>query len=225
MKALRVLLIVFLSSSAFAAQETPLTDVNKDSKLSDYFKNINAKVSAESEPLAVKSDTAKKADSEKEAVAEKSESQIPLLGVKAAAKAGGPGVPKKLMLGLVAVLGMAGVVIVALQKMGKNTGHTTLAKNINILTQKSLGPKKQLMLIQVAGETILLGVTDHNINHIKTLSLLEDELPNFIDPKFADSLKTKIEETKITEEQEVVDGFAISRLDDVKSAVTRKFSL
>ncbi len=114
----------------------------------------------------------------------------------------------------------------AVQKMGGKSGHSAIAKNITILTQKSIGPKKNLMLIRVAGETILLGVTDHNINHIKTLSLMEDEIPSFTEPKFSKQLKQKIEKTKdepsvLEKEPEEVDGFAISRMDDVKKAVSR----
>lgn len=232
MKVLSFLILFSFSVAAFAAQGTPLTDVNKDSKLSDYFKNMNTKVSnQENEALAVSVAIVDKTENldaieDKVVNSEKAENQILLNETKsAAAKATGPGVPKKLIMGLVAVLGMAGVLIVSLQKMGRNTGHSTLAKNINILTQKSLGPKKNLMLIQVAGETILIGVTDHNISHIKTLSLLEDELPQFIDPKFSNQLQEKIEQTKITDEIEPVDGFAISRLSDVKNAVTKRFSV
>ena len=81
------------------------------------------------------------------------------------------------------------------------------------------------MLIRVAGETILLGVTDHNINHIKTLSLMEDELPSYSEPKFANQLRETIDRTKINDDKEEVDGFSVSRLDEVKNAVTERFSL
>lgn len=129
----------------------------------------------------------------------------------------------KMLISIFGLLVLAVAFFTAVQKMGKKSGHQTIAKNIKILTQKPIGPKKNLVLIRVAGETILLGVTDHNINHIKTLSLMEDELPQFVDPKFSESLQTKIEQTKITDEPEEVDGFAVSRLDDVKNAVTKRF--
>ena len=83
------------------------------------------------------------------------------------------------------------------------------------------------MLIRVAGETILLGVTDHNINPIKTLSLIEDELPEYTEPQFSKSLQNKIatsqEPIDPQTTKEEVDGFSVSRLDDVKKAVTERF--
>ncbi len=46
---------------------------------------------------------------------------------------------------------------------------------IEVLHQHFLGPKKSVALIQVAGEAILIGVTDHNINMIKPVALIDDE--------------------------------------------------
>jgi flagellar protein FliO/FliZ len=48
---------------------------------------------------------------------------------------------------------------------------------IKVLQQHYLGPKKSLAIVRVAGESILIGVTDHNISMIKSLSLLDDEVP------------------------------------------------
>ncbi|MFN8792391.1 MAG: FliO/MopB family protein [Bdellovibrionales bacterium] len=48
---------------------------------------------------------------------------------------------------------------------------------IKVLTQHYMGPKKSLAIVRVAGESILIGVTDNSINLIKSLSLLDDEIP------------------------------------------------
>lgn len=48
---------------------------------------------------------------------------------------------------------------------------------IKVLTQHYLGPKKSLAIVRVAGESILIGITDQNINMIKSLSLIDDEVP------------------------------------------------
>jgi flagellar protein FliO/FliZ len=61
------------------------------------------------------------------------------------------------------------------------------ANQIKVLTQHYLGPKKSLAIVRVAGESILIGVTDQNISHIKTLSLLDDDIPEST-PKRFDSL-------------------------------------
>jgi flagellar protein FliO/FliZ len=50
-------------------------------------------------------------------------------------------------------------------------------KMIEVLNQQYLGPKKSLAVIRVAGEAVLIGITDNNITLLKTLSLLDDDVP------------------------------------------------
>lgn len=62
---------------------------------------------------------------------------------------------------------------------------------IKVLTQHYLGPKKSLAIIRVSGESILIGVTDTNISMIKSLSLIDDEVPAEIPPqKFSETLRS-----------------------------------
>ncbi len=222
MKLIIALLFIF-SGYTSMAEESKLVDVDKTSKLSDYFKKINKKVSDDTEEkplLAV-------AEAEDEPQEPLSEEDILLKEATRATQDSSAMSPmKKMIMSLVALLLIAGVLFVGVQKFGKKTGYSSIAQNIKVLTQKSIGPKKNLMLIRVAGETILLGVTDQNINHIKTLSLMEDELPEYTEPKFSNQLKDKISKAKeepsiIDKEPEEVDGFAISNLNDVKQAVSR----
>ncbi len=219
---MKTLLTTLILISAFVCQagsETDLIDVNKDSNLSSYIKKMNKKISDEESetPLVV---------DEAQEVEKKSEDQI-LLGLKSDKKKQAAELSpfNKMVMALVALLAIAGSLFLMIRKLGAKVGHSEIARNIEILTQKSIGPKKNLMLIRVAGETILLGVTDSNITPIRTLSLLEDELPQFVAPQFSKQLKNKIEETRITDDIEEVDGYAVSRLDDVKSAVKKRFSI
>lgn len=216
-KWMTVLLFLTLSTAAFASEKetSDLVDVNKDSSLADYLKKMNATVGerdSESQALSL------------EKTAQLDESEIPLAEITTKKQSSSGLSPiNKMIISVFGLILMAIGFLAGLKKWGNHTGHKAIASHIKILTQKSIGPKKQLMMIRVAGETILLGVTDHNITPIKTLSLLEDELPNFTEPHFSGHLKTKIEETKISEEAEEVDGFSISRLDDVKSAVSKRY--
>lgn len=61
---------------------------------------------------------------------------------------------------------------------------------IKILTQHYLGPKKSLAIVHVAGESILIGVTDQNISMIKSLSLIDDEVPAELPNTFGQSLSS-----------------------------------
>ncbi len=65
---------------------------------------------------------------------------------------------------------------------------------IKVLSQHYLGPKKSLAIIHVAGESILVGITDTNISMIKSLSLIDDEVPTEMPKNFSDSLKQKANE-------------------------------
>ncbi len=70
------------------------------------------------------------------------------------------------------------------------------AKMIQVLGQHHLGAKKSLAVIRVAGETVLVGVTDNNITLIKSLSLLDEDLPGETtvakNQKFTQTLQQKL---------------------------------
>ncbi len=72
----------------------------------------------------------------------------------------------------------------------RRTTPALRAGDIKIISQTFLGPKRSVAVLRVAGESVLVGVTDHNINLIKTLSLLDEEIPQETPRKF-DSLITK----------------------------------
>ncbi|MBC7421367.1 MAG: flagellar biosynthetic protein FliO [Bdellovibrio sp.] len=59
---------------------------------------------------------------------------------------------------------------------------------IKVISQHYLGPKKSLAIIRVSGESILIGITDANISMIKSLSLIDDEVPAEAPQNFADTL-------------------------------------
>lgn len=98
----------------------------------------------------------------------------------------------------------------------KSYRHKGLAKNpqtnIRVMTQHYLGPKKSLAIIQVAGESILVGITEQSITHIKTLSLLDEELPEISGKSFSDSL------SQIAGTKDVGEEFAIKGLKELVSA-------
>lgn len=88
---------------------------------------------------------------------------------------------------------------------------------IKVLSQHYLGPKKSLAIVRVAGESILIGVTDQNISMIKALSLLDDELPQVLPQSFQESLTEKNE--AMSEAEGLEDDFTFAGL---KTTVTQK---
>jgi len=85
------------------------------------------------------------------------------------------------------ILGALSVLWLLLKKAQKLSVRKTSPLQIKIINNLPLGGKKYLSIVQVAGETILIGVTEHHISHIKNLALLdEDELQSF------DSIQSKL---------------------------------
>lgn len=107
--------------------------------------------------------------------AAKAENEIPVLEPKTAAKTT-EGSLRDLMLAA-ALLGGFGLLV----WLGLNKYRIRNVKasqfQMKVLATHHLGPKKSLMVVRVAGESVLIGVTDHNINMLKSLSLLDEDIP------------------------------------------------
>jgi flagellar protein FliO/FliZ len=107
----------------------------------------------------------------------KKESEIPLT-LDAPKKAEEDSHPLFKVLLVISMMGMVGTgAYIFLRKYSKTNFALGKTNQIKIITQHHLGPKKSLAIIRVAGESILIGITDQNINMIKSLSLLDDEVP------------------------------------------------
>ena len=129
------------------------------------------------------------------------EDQIPLKIEAAQKSAGSESAGQKTILTLALVGIMLGVGYYFLKKKMfiNKPGQSNM--QIKILSQHFLGPKKSLAIIRVAGESMLIGVTDQNISMLKTLSLLDDELPAVLPQDFDETMITKAEnDDKIEEE-------------------------
>ena len=123
---------------------------------------------------------------------DRDESEIPVLAPARVKEAKSGSAYGRILtsLGIVFVLGMG--VLLFIKWWSKNYRPNKMASKIQVLTQHSLGPKRNLAIIRVAGETILLGVTDHNISMIKELSLMDDELPEFTPDSFSNELDKEL---------------------------------
>ncbi|MGE3758789.1 MAG: flagellar biosynthetic protein FliO, partial [Pseudobdellovibrionaceae bacterium] len=73
---------------------------------------------------------------------------------------------------------------VGIKKWSGKVGKSPKQTQIKVLTQHYLGPKRSLAIVRVAGESVLIGVTDHNISMIKSLALLDEEIPEEVPENF-----------------------------------------
>jgi flagellar protein FliO/FliZ len=105
------------------------------------------------------------------------EDQIPLsIGATKKAAESASGTTKALMSMLIVLVLIASTYYFVRRYKFSNTINKSNTR-IQVLSQHFLGPKKSLAIIHVAGESILVGITDQNISMIKSLSLIDDEVP------------------------------------------------
>ncbi|MCB0361847.1 MAG: flagellar biosynthetic protein FliO, partial [Bdellovibrionales bacterium] len=86
--------------------------------------------------------------------------------------------PWRVILSLAVVIILAVSISFAAKYWTRNRFGVQDQNKIRILTQHHLGPKKSLAIVQVAGESLLLAITEKNINLIKPLALIDDEVPD-----------------------------------------------
>lgn len=122
-----------------------------------------------------------------------------------------------LAFGVLGVMGCAFYFFI--KKYAQKAGKSSQATQIKVLSQHYLGPKKSLAIIRVAGESVLIGITDQNINMIKSLSLLDEDIPEEVPKNFGNIFeKTQRNFVKRSQENEISDDdFAISGIKDFVS--------
>ncbi len=124
------------------------------------------------------------------------EAKIPLAIEKSESKVTDTGYGMKLIIAMF-VIGVTGIVAILFLKKFSRPRGINPSTQIKILTQHWLGPKKSLAIIRVAGESVLIGITDTNINMIKSLSLLDEDIPEALStPQFDVALQNVLAKVK-----------------------------
>jgi flagellar protein FliO/FliZ len=90
-------------------------------------------------------------------------------------------------------------------------------QQIKVLTQHYLGPKKSLAIIRVAGESVLIGITDHNISMIKSLALLDEEIPEFSEKDFSLALEKTNNRMQSDRKDMDLEDFSMKGIRDIVS--------
>lgn len=94
----------------------------------------------------------------------------------------------RMILSLCLIAGLGSLFLILAHFWRKKFQTTLDHKKMRIMTQFYLGSKKKLIILRVAGEYLLLGVTDSNISLIKTLSLLDEDTSLEPEENFSENL-------------------------------------
>lgn len=189
-----------------------MTEKSDDHKeVEDHLAKVNTiKVEEEQETIPVIADSAP-------------ETEIPLKVKKVKEAAADDMSVSRMASGLlvVALLFVSGVLVTRKLKNKKSSAPFN-HDSITVISQKYLGPKRNLVLIRVTGEYLLLGVTDHNISLIKNLNVVDDEIPELTGEKNFDNVLSKKEQDSESFVNDEEDSFSVSSLDDVKKIFKKK---
>ena len=98
----------------------------------------------------------------------------------------------QMIMALVGVLAIVFVLFWLMKKMNKHV-MTSDSRNMKILERINLGPDKMLLLVNIAGKLMVLGVTSNHTEVICELEQTEEELfpkTQGENPSFGESFKT-----------------------------------
>jgi len=107
----------------------------------------------------------------------------------------------KMIMSMALILVLIGASFIYVKKRSLKGNSLQNKTQIKILSQTYLAPKKSLVLVRVAGESILVGVGDQNINLIKSLSLLDEDVEEKITEDFNATLDKVDESTDQVKEK------------------------
>ena len=122
------------------------------------------------------------------------ENEIPLKITEAGKNDGQSANGQKAVFTIVILLALTGAGYYALRRFSHKSKPGQSNMQIKILSQHYLGPKKSLAVIRVAGESMLIGITEQNISMIKALALLDEELPQVLPKSFTESMTEKLDQ-------------------------------
>ena len=139
-------------------------------------------ITSASDPTTIKTQTTS-TSSEKL----RDEKEIPLFQKKEVPVTESSGMGKIAFM-VLSVIGLGGALVWWMKNRSKMVNGPESLMKIKVVTQFHLGPKKTLAVVRVAGESLLLGITESQIGLIKTLSLLDEDIPEVSTVSFMDTL-------------------------------------
>ncbi|NUM57202.1 MAG: flagellar biosynthetic protein FliO [Bdellovibrionaceae bacterium] len=207
MKLVRGFFLIFFSIAVNAQVESQIHS-NENISLTDSRLETNA-----SQKSDVKNQTKESSEFEN-----KTENEIPLNFENKKNQSVSENSVFKFLL-FIAILGTLLTGVWVLLKKYKTQRVSKNHNEIKVLAQHYFGTKKSIAVVRIAGESLLVGITDNQINLIKSLSLLDDELPEVTPNDFSKIIKSKTRQETPDSEEELSEGeeFSIKGIKDIVS--------
>jgi flagellar biogenesis protein FliO len=218
-------LVLFSSLSVFAADDATL-----GSQPGALIDNLMGKTAESALPQGI---------SGKHATAETSKNNVeatqPVFSNPAAVTAHAPTTGShlwgRMVLSLFIALSIFGGGVYAYRRWPGSKKISQRSRMVEVLTQHHFGPRRSVAVVRVAGESVLIGLTDTSITFLKNLSLLDDDVPqdtreaqatlkNAAANKFQETFTGKVKAESISREDEFsmqgLKDFIGNRLKDMK---------
>lgn len=106
----------------------------------------------------------------------KKESETPAFKNVEAAKSVQESSWKRMALSAALVLMLGVGLFYGVQRFARKGSTQNQKLRMDVLSQHHFSPKRSLIVVRVAGEHLLIGATDHSMNLIKSISLIDDEV-------------------------------------------------
>lgn len=139
---------------------------------------VTAELKEQAEPTVAATTTTAKSEMEMK------ESDIPVMIAPKKAAKEESSILWRLVASVGLILTVAGALVFASKKWGRKADKGGQKARIEMMHQFHLGPKKSVALLRVSGEAFLIGITDQNINMLKSVTLIDDELEQALNPDF-----------------------------------------
>ena len=117
------------------------------------------------------------------AAAEKKESEIPIFTKSEKVEKSESSLLWRLGASMAMLILVGGALIYGTKRYSRTKSTTAGKVRIEVLHKHQLTPKNSLALVRVAGEAILIGCSDHSVNMLKTITLIDDELEGLLGGK------------------------------------------
>ncbi len=112
------------------------------------------------------------------------------------------------------VLALSGIAVAGgllIKKYGLRRKITREVPKMRVIASHALSPKAKVSILEISGEALLIGVTDHSITLLKNLTVIEDEMPEKYRNSFDEAM----------EDQGVQDDFALQSIAGIEDRVTQ----